>query len=110
MALVNENLSFSRSAIMACAWREYRGPLNGPGTRNRRSFADCLSYAWRVAKSLRERMAGGSHERQQREAAERDAAYLNMLARETPQQRAAAWAYVAHQCSTDGRLPEHRSA
>ncbi len=110
MALVRPDLTFNRSAIMACAWREFRDPLNRPGVRGCRSFGECLSYAWRVAKGLRERMADGSLERERREAAEREAEWQAYLARETPEQRQAVWAGIMHSCSTDGRLPEHRNA
>ena len=63
MPLILSSLAYDRRAIMVAAWAEYRSPTNRPGVRNRRSFGACLSYAWRVARNVRARMADGTVER-----------------------------------------------
>ena len=109
MSLVLPNLSYDRAAIMRSGWDRFRTQLDKPGTRSHRPFRHFLSIVWGVAKAVRARMADGSH---QREKAEREAdlrRQAEALANETPEQAARAWAWISRQCSTDGRLPEHRT-
>ena len=110
MPLVRPDLSYDRSAIMHSAWEDYRDPLNrNAGGGYRRSFGACLSYAWRVARNLRARMADGSLAREKAEYEARQREYAEARARETPEQAARAWAFIVRQCCTDGRLPELRN-
>ena len=110
MPLVLPDLSYNRSAIMRSAWEDYRAPLNrNAGGSYRRSFGACLSYAWRVARNLRARMADGSLAREKAEYEARQREYAEAIARETPEQSERIWALIVRQCSTDGRLPELRN-
>lgn len=54
MDLIRSNLSFDRRAIMSLAHLEY-GAAAG-----RKSWSDCLTYAWSQAKREREEMARGA--------------------------------------------------
>ena len=110
MPLVRPDLAYYRSAILAFAWGQYRGPLNRPGTVARRSFGDCRSYAWRLARSARARKAEGAAEREAAEAAARASALDAFRASLTAKQRAASDAWLVRSCSTDRALPEHRTA
>lgn len=110
MSLVRPDLTFDRSAIMRSAWAEFRSPFNGRGTRWHKPFGQCLAYAWRVARALRARKADGSHDRERAEAAARGTLRQQLEASLTMDQKAAQWAWIVQQCSTDGRLPEHRNA
>ncbi len=110
MSLVRPDLSYDRSAILVFAWSQFRGPLNRPGTINRKSFGACLSYAWRLAKAARARKAEGAAEREAAEAAARATALEAFRASLTAEQRAASDAWLVASCSTDGRnVPNHRT-
>ncbi len=111
MSLVRPNLSYVRSAIMAFAWGQFRGPLNRPGTINRKSFGDCLAFTWRLARAARTRKAEGAAAGEAGEAASRATALEAFRNSLTAEQRAASDAWLVASCSTDGRnVPEHRNA
>ena len=101
MPLVNPDLTYNRPAIRAFARAEHASPFRRPGQR----FVVSLKYAFRTAQGLRERLADGTHARMQREAAEREAALQALVA--VPLSDAVS-AWIALQCSTDGRLSAER--
>lgn len=109
MSLVLPNLSYNRSAIMHSAWDRYRTQFAKPGTRSHRPFGHFLSIVWGVARAVRARMADGSLQREKAEYEASQRRQAEALANETPEQAAVAWAWISRQCSTDGRLPEHRN-
>lgn len=103
MPLVNENLSFNRSAIMSWAWEEWRTKRKLPASYGW-SFGSCLKRAWSIAKFARENLRRRPAE-DARRAAEADA-HARYEASLTVEQRRARDASIIASCSTDGRLPK----
>ena len=103
MSLIRPDFSYDRREILFFAWREYRGRLN-----HRRTFADCLSYAWRLARCARQRRAEGALAREAADAAANATALDAYRASLTAEQRAASDAWLIASCSTDGRRVPRR--
>lgn len=102
MPLVNEDLSFNRSAIMTWAWEEWRTKRKLPASYGW-TFGGCLKRAWSTAKLARENLRRRPAD-DARRAAE-TAAHARYEASLTVEQRRARDASIIVSCSTDGRLP-----